>query len=330
MPRSSREPNPSGEAVIRIATRGSELALWQADWVASALRDADSTLEVRTCVVHTTGDRVLDVPLARIGDRGLFTKEVDACLLNGEADLAVHSLKDVPTHLPEGLAVVAICEREDPRDVLLCRAGQESTLSALASGARVGTSSLRRRAQIRAVRPDLEVVDLRGNLNTRVARLGGGACEAIVLAAAGVLRLGWRARISSWLQPPGWLPAAGQGALAVVARADDRRTAALGARLNHRPTAACCAAERAFLRELEGGCQVPIGALASLDGATLRLDGLVSDLDGVRVLRGRWTGAPADAEAVGARLASDLLSRGADDLLAGVRASVGAAAPPAP
>ena len=205
---------------LRIASRGSELALWQSRAVQSALAAADPSLDLEIDVIKTTGDVIQDVPLAKIGDKGLFTKELDVALLSGAADLAVHSLKDVPTRLPEGLSLAAVTRREDPRDVVILPPGRRGGLYYVKSGAKVGTSSLRRRAQLRALRPDLDITDLRGNLNTRLAKLDAGAYDAIVLAAAGVLRLGWAERIGQYLDGPGWLPAVGQGALAVVARAD--------------------------------------------------------------------------------------------------------------
>ncbi len=307
----------------RIASRGSELALWQARAVADVLRASAPEVEVEIRVIRTTGDRILDVPLARIGDRGLFTKEIDAALLSGEADLAVHSLKDVPTRLPEGLHLAAITRREDPRDVLLCRSQYESTLEDLPPGARVGTSSLRRRVQLRALRPDLQVLDLRGNLNTRLAKLDVGEYEAIVLAAAGVLRLGWEERITQYLDPERWLPAVGQGALAVVTRTDHEFTPALLRPLHADATAACVAAERAFLRALEGGCQVPIGALAHLEEERVVLDGLLAHLDGAPLLRERHSGPVRDPERVGDELAATLLERGGDAILAEIRRAAG-------
>ncbi|HEX2091057.1 MAG TPA: hydroxymethylbilane synthase [Longimicrobiaceae bacterium] len=304
---------------VRIASRGSELALWQARAVEGALRAAGPAADVEVRVVRTTGDRILDVPLARIGDKGLFTKEIDEALLRGEADVAVHSLKDVPTRLPEGLVIAAITTREDPRDVLVRRDGAGCGLSELAAGARVGTSSLRRRAQLRALRPDLEVVDLRGNLNTRLAKLDDGEYDAIVLAAAGVLRLGWKARISAYLDPGSWLPAVGQGALAVVTRADDAEARQRMRPLHDPDTADAAGAERAFLHALEGGCQIPIGALGTVSGDLLTLRGLVADLEGSVVLRGEASGPRSDAEAIGRRLALDLVSRGAGEILARIR-----------
>lgn len=307
--------------MIRIVSRGSRLALWQTDAVASALRAADARLEVRVEVIRTTGDRIQDVPLAKIGDKGLFTKELDAAILDGRADLAVHSLKDVPTRIPVGLALAAVSVREDPRDVVLTPLGDRRGWAELPAGARVGTSSLRRRAQLRIVRPDLAAHDLRGNLDTRLARLDRGDFDAILLAAAGVLRLGWRDRIAHFLAPSEWLPAVGQGALAVVAREDQPELRRRLAVVHDAPTAACTSAERAFLRALEGGCQVPIAALATLHSGTLHLDGLVAGLDGSPPLRATERGSPDAAEVIGTCLADRLIQGGARALLAEVRAA---------
>ncbi|MFL5385612.1 MAG: hydroxymethylbilane synthase [Longimicrobiaceae bacterium] len=312
---------------VRIASRGSELALWQARAVEDAIRRAAPDVGVEIRVIRTTGDHVQDVPLAKIGDKGLFTKELDAALLAGEADLAVHSLKDVPTRVPDGLEIVAVSHREDPRDVLILPPGQTGSLATLPPRARVGTSSLRRRAQLGALRPDLEVLDLRGNLNTRLAKLDRGDYDAIVLAAAGVLRLGWEDRIAERLDPSAWLPAVGQGALGVVARAGDGRIRALLADFHDPFTAACTAAERAFLAALEGGCQIPIGALATADDTGLTLHGLVADVEGETVLRdSAWLSAEDyrldsvdGARGVGRRLAARLLEMGAGEVLARVR-----------
>lgn len=315
---------------LRIASRGSELALWQARAVAEALRAVVPEREVEIRIIRTTGDRIQDVPLARIGDRGLFTKEIDAALLSGEADLAVHSLKDVPTRLPEGLRIAAISRREDPRDVLLCRSGVASRLQDLPADARVGTSSLRRRAQLRALRPDMEVVDLRGNLNTRLAKLDAGEYDVIVLAAAGVIRLGWGERVSEYLEPDRWLPAVGQGALAVVARLEDRQMHMQLLALHDTDTAVCTAAERSLLHALEGGCQVPIGALAHVEQDRVVLDGLIADLDGSVVLRERETGSTEDPQRVGERLAERLLRLGGDSILAEIRRAAGPYVPAVP
>lgn len=307
---------------LRIASRGSELALWQSRAVQAALRAADPALAVEIDVVKTTGDVIQDVPLAKIGDKGLFTKELDAALLAGAADLAVHSLKDVPTRLPHGLVLAAVTEREDPRDVLLLPPGGTGNLASLPAGARVGTSSLRRRAQLQALRPDLAVLDLRGNLNTRLAKLDRGDYDAIVLAAAGVLRLGWTDRIAAYLDAPAWLPAVGQGALAVVARADRTDVVERLRMLHDARSAACTAAERALLRALEGGCQVPIGALGRVEGDRVVLHGLVAELDGGRILRVEEAGPVDEAEAVGRRAADALLEEGAGAILDGIRAAL--------
>ncbi|HEX8374737.1 MAG TPA: hydroxymethylbilane synthase [Geminicoccaceae bacterium] len=323
-------------AAVRIASRGSELALWQTRAVEAAIRLAAPGTGVEIRVIRTTGDHVQDLPLAKIGDKGLFTKELDAALLAGDADLAVHSLKDVPTRVPDGLEIVAVSRREDPRDVLLLPPGRAGSLATLPPGARVGTSSLRRRAQLGALRPDLEVVDLRGNLNTRLAKLDRGDYDAIVLAAAGVLRLGWSDRIAERLDPGAWLPAVGQGALGVVARAGDERMRALLADFHDPFTAACTAAERAFLAALEGGCQVPIGALATLHDEGFTLNGLVADADGGTVLRDSvflpmraddgWFQA---VTGLGHTLAVRMLEMGAGEILARVRGEAGRVPEPA-
>lgn len=316
---------------MRIASRGSQLALWQARFVQQALERARPGVGVEIEVIRTTGDRITDVPLSRIGDRGLFTKEIDDALLSGAADLAVHSLKDVPTRLPEGLALAAITEREDPRDVLIGRQGRAVSLADLPAGARVGTSSLRRRAQLRALRPDVEVADLRGNLNTRLAKLDAGEHDAIILAAAGVLRLGWAERIGEWLDAEGWLPAVGQGALAVVVRADRPEVIDRVAGLHHEPTARSVAAERSLLHALQGGCQIPIGALAQHSGdGTLSLAGMVADLDGTRVLRVERRADAASPAALGREVADALLDAGAGEILDQIRRSVGSAPLPPP
>jgi hydroxymethylbilane synthase len=285
--------------LIVIGSRGSQLALWQARWVASRFLDLGE--ETRIEIIKTTGDRVQDVPLGQAGSKGLFTKEIEEALLMGSIDLAVHSLKDVPTALPDGLALAAIPERADVRDALV-----GSTLASLRQGAKVGTGSLRRAAQLRALRPDLEVVDIRGNVDTRLRKLDEGQYEAIVLASAGLTRLGWANRIQHYFSPGEIVPAVGQGALAIETHESKRH---LAARLNHEPTQLAVRAERALLAAMGGGCQVPIGAFAECG----TLQAVVASADGRRLIRGQGTG--ADPEALGQKVAAELFSQGARDLL---------------
>lgn len=308
----------STDAPLRIVSRGSALALWQAHHVRDALARDGSAPEL--VIVRTTGDRVRDVALSRIGDRGLFTREVDDALLEGAADLAVHSAKDVPTVLPAGLAIVAFVEREDPSDVVVIRPDLADGLPALPAGARIGTSSLRRRAQLAARRPDLEVVDLRGNVDTRITRVDEGVVDAAILARAGLARLGRLDQVSETLSAPAWLPAVGQGALALVMREDDARRRRV-ARLDHATTRASVTAERAFLRTLEGGCQVPIGAIATRTGDVLELHGGVFSLDGTDALREAARGPATEPERLGVELADRLLEAGADRILEAVRSA---------
>lgn len=305
--------------VLTIASRGSTLALWQAGHVKRLLEDTHHGLTVHIEIQRTTGDRVTDVPLARIGDKGLFTKEVDRAVVSGEADLAVHSLKDVPTVLEPGLELGAVSAREDPRDSVVFRPGGPTALEELPSGARVGTSSLRRRAQLLALRPDLRVDDLRGNLDTRLARVADGDYDAIMVALAGVRRLGREDAVGQILNPPAWLPAVGQGALGIAIRQGDDDTRSLVAVLDDPATHAATDAERGFLNALEGGCQVPIGALATVDGAELHMYGLVASLDGRDMVRGETRGEAASAGAAGRGLAATLLGRGAEPILEEIR-----------
>jgi hydroxymethylbilane synthase len=311
---------------LRIVTRGSALALWQAHHVRDALARAGHP-PPELVIVRTTGDRIQDVPLSRIGDRGLFTREVDEALYDDRADIAVHSAKDVPTSVAEGLELVAYAEREDPSDVLVARDGR--TLDQLPAGARVGTSSLRRRAQLAALRPDLEIVDLRGNVDTRIERVHQGAVDAAILARAGLLRLDRATEATDILAAPGWLPAVGQGALALVMRAGDASAADVAAALDHAPTRTAVLAERALLRRLEGGCQVPIGALATVSGDALQLDAAVFSLDGATALRASLSTPASRAEQAGEELAARLIADGAEDLLAAIRAT-SASAPAVP
>lgn len=304
---------------LRLGTRGSQLALWQARHVRARLEAANPDVTVHIQTLHTTGDRITDVPLAKIGDKGLFTKELDNAIIDGHVDLAVHSLKDIPTKLADGLVLAAISEREDPRDAYLPAHGRPATLAELPAGARVGTSSLRRRAQLLHYRPDLKVEDLRGNLDTRLQRLGEGRFDAIILALAGVRRLGHEERVGEPLGAPDWLSAVGQGALAITTRKGDAATAALVALLEDPEARDTATAERAFLGALEGGCQIPIGALARIEGDDLVLDGFVASLDGSKYLRDTHRGARKDAAAIGRALAKRLIEKGARKILREVR-----------
>ncbi len=294
---------------MKIGSRGSQLALWQSRWVAGQLGSlgVETTLEI----IRTTGDKITDVPLAKVGTKGLFTKELEDALIERRIDLAVHSLKDMPTDLPPGLTLAAVPEREDPRDAIV-----GARLADLPAGARVGTSSLRRAAQLRAVRPDLQVESVRGNLDTRLRKLDEGQYEAIVLAAAGLRRLGWAARIAELLEPGLMCPAVGQGALAIETRNGTDAAAAICARLTHTPTLLCVQAERAVLRALGGGCQVPIGAHASIgaDGR-MNLAAVVASPDGGQVIAHHLQGSAADAERLGGEMAQHLLANGARGIL---------------
>ncbi len=321
-----RTVNPEPRTVV-IGTRGSQLALWQANHVADRLRAAFPDLGIRLETIRTTGDKIGDVPLARVGGKALFVKEIEEALLDHRVDLAVHSMKDVPTDLPAGLVIAAVTAREDPRDVLVSRTG--ARFADLPRGARVGTSSLRRQAQLLHHRPDLTILPLRGNLDTRLRKLAEEGLDAVVLAAAGLRRLGWMDRITEFLPPEVCLPAIGQGALGIEIRvpsgwADPGPPGAATARvkiLDDPQTHAAVLAERAFLRRLEGGCQVPFAAHAVIRDGELRLQGLVASPDGAQLIRGERHGRQEDAEAVGTLLAEELLSRGAGEI---IRALVGA------
>jgi hydroxymethylbilane synthase len=291
-----------------IGSRGSALALWQARWVQGRLAELGRGAEIR--IIRTTGDRITDVPLARAGGKGLFTKEIEEALLAGEIDLAVHSLKDLPTELPAGLAIAAVPEREDPRDAVVGR-----RLSELSPGAAAGTSSLRRSAQLKRLRPDLVIESVRGNVDTRLRKLDEGQFEAILLASAGLRRLGCEGRIAELLEPEQMCPAAGQGALAIETR-EEGEARALCVRLEHAETRSAVNAERSVLRALGGGCQVPIGAHARVGGGRLRLLALVISADGAESVGDSEEGEAADAEQVGRSLGERLLAAGAARLLA--------------
>ncbi|MDX1335340.1 MAG: hydroxymethylbilane synthase, partial [Gammaproteobacteria bacterium] len=298
------------ERLIRIATRNSALALWQAEDVASRLKQAHEGLEVELVSMKTRGDKILDTPLAKIGGKGLFVKELEQGMLEGRADIAVHSMKDVPMEFPEGLGLSVILEREDPRDAYV--SNTYKSLADLPAGAKVGTSSLRRQTQISARFPELEILSLRGNVNTRLAKLDAGDYDAIILAGAGLIRLGFEDRISKFLTPEESLPAIGQGAVGIECRVDDEETQALLSVLDHHDTHTRVAAERAFNHRLHGGCQVPIAGYSLLEGDEIWLRGLVGSPDGSEVVRGEIRGPRTEAEALGVTLADDLLSRGAD------------------
>lgn len=300
-------------APLRIATRQSPLALWQANFVADALRTAHPGLQVELVTMVTRGDKILDTPLAKIGGKGLFVKELETAMLEDRADIAVHSMKDVPMAFPEGLGLAVICEREDPRDAFV--SNHHDSLDTLPQGAVVGTSSLRRQCQLRRLRPDLVIRDLRGNVNTRLAKLDAGEYDALILASAGLIRLGFSARIRQALPEVQLLPAVGQGAVGIECRLDDARTLALLAPLNHDDTATRVLAERAMNTALQGGCQVPIAGFAVLDGEQLHLEGRVGSLDGRELIQDKVSGARRDAEALGRELAERLLSAGAARIL---------------
>lgn len=287
--------------------------MWQAEHVAAALRQAHPGLAVEILGMTTQGDKILDTPLAKIGGKGLFVKELEQGMLNGEADIAVHSMKDVPVELPEGLHLAVILEREDPRDAFV--SNHHASLVSLPEGARVGTSSLRRQCQLADRRPDLEIVPLRGNVNTRLRKLDDGEYDAIILAAAGLLRLGFAERIRSFIDTDDSLPAIGQGAIGIECRSDDARINALLAPLHHADTAACVRAERAMNHRLEGGCQVPIGGHATLADGELFLRGLVGTVDGSEIVRAEIRGPQAQAEQLGKSLAEELLEHGAAQIL---------------
>jgi hydroxymethylbilane synthase len=310
---------------VRIGSRGSELALWQARWVQQELRARDSASEIVIEIIKTTGDNILDSPLSAIGDKGLFTGEIENSLLAGEIDLAVHSLKDLPTELPEGLMIGAICEREDVRDVFIPHPHNPCTkLLGQPPGSRIATGSLRRKCQLLNLRPDFEIIDLRGNLDTRLRKLEVSDWAGMMLAQAGVIRLGWTEIIGDIIEADIILPAVGQGALGIEVRIGDARIARRVSPLTHLPTYQATTAERALLRRLEGGCQVPIGAYGRVqskgrEGPELRLDAVVGSLNGQTLVRGKMHGNPREAESIGRRLAETLLAMGADRILHAIR-----------
>lgn len=303
---------------LTIGSRGSKLALWQAEWIKAQLEGPATDAEISIRIIKTTGDEMKSAPLAIIGGQGVFTKEIEEALLDRRIDLAVHSLKDLPTAIPDGLVLAAITRREDPRDALIVRRGlapSDNSIEGLTQNALVGTSSPRRRAQLKHLRPDLSLVELRGNVDTRLRKLDAGEYDAVILAAAGLQRLGAGDRISSFIPTDTMVPAVGQGALAVEARAGDHEILQLLRSLEDQATRACCTAERALLSELGGGCQLPIAAHATASGQTLTLIGLVASTDGRQIVRDQISGAAGEAELLGQELATRLLERGAGELL---------------
>lgn len=312
-------PTGRQSRALRIATRQSKLALWQAEHVASLLRAAQPGLEVLLVPMQTQGDRVLDRTLAAVGGKGLFVKELESALAEHRADIAVHSMKDVPTTLPEGMALAAMLPRADARDAFLSI--DHPNFAALPVGARVGTSSPRRQCQLKQLRPDIEVVTLRGNVDTRIRRLEEGRYAAILLANAGLARLGATTHIRELMEVDRCVPAVGQGIIGIECRADDKQTRDLVVPLNHVQTEICLDAERSFARRLEGSCQSPIAGYAELTGDSVTLRGLVGSPDGQRIYRGTVTGPPSQAATLGIELANQLLAQGADRLLQELRST---------
>ncbi len=300
-------------ASLKIGTRGSKLALWQANWVRAELEKAHPDIMVELVIIKTKGDKIQDVPLAKVGGKGLFVKEIEEALLDGRIDLAVHSMKDMPGDIPPGLCIGPVPERELPMDVLI--SGNGKKLTGLEKGATIGTSSLRRSAQLLNLRPDIRIIPLRGNLDTRLRKLDEGQMDAIVLAAAGIRRLGLENRVTEYLDPAHMLPAVAQGALCIEIRESDTDTESLIGILNHPETRAVVLGERAFLRRLEGSCQIPVAGYGTLENGYFTLNGLVANLDGTVVLK-ESSGGPADqAREIGIELAEKLLSMGADRIL---------------
>ena len=298
---------------IHIGTRGSRLALWQANWVKTALEARHTSLYADLVIIKTTGDKILDAPLAKVGGKGLFVKEIEASLLDGRIDLAVHSMKDMPAAIPAGLCIGAVPERETPVDVLISKNG--IPLAELKTGARVGTGSLRRAAQLKHVRPDIVIVPLRGNLETRLRKLETENLDAIVLAAAGIKRLGFEDRVSEYLNESVMLPAVGQGALCIEIREDDPEIKECVGALDHKETRVTVLGERAFLNRLEGSCQIPVAGFGRHIGNNYVLQGLVADIEGDTVIRDSLSGDMAESEKIGVMLADRLLAKGAKEIL---------------
>lgn len=308
--------NQTSSNILRIATRKSKLALWQAEYVKAELKKYHPEVEVELVTFTTQGDIILDTPLAKIGGKGLFVKELEAAMLDGRADIAVHSMKDVPMEFPEGLGLSVICPRENPTDAFV--SNHFKAFADLPQGAHVGTSSLRRQCQLLAARPDLKVTSLRGNVQTRLGKLDNGDYDAIILASAGLIRLELTERIAEYIDDTVSLPAGGQGAVGIECRNDDEKTKALLACLHHEDTASRVLAERALNRRLEGGCQVPIACYATLEDGQLHLRGLVGSEDGSEIIRAESNGPAVDCEQLGIKVAEELLSKGAGRILSDV------------
>ena len=302
-----------GEKEITIGTRGSKLALWQANYIKTSLLDKDPSISIKIEIIKTKGDKILDVPLAAVGGKGLFVKEIEEALLDGRIDMAVHSMKDMPAEIPEGLCIGSVPEREDPCDVLISKAG--TPLSGLKRGANIGTSSLRRSAQLRHIRPDIHIVPLRGNIDTRIKKLDTENLDAVILAGAGVKRMNYEEKVSERLDFSIMLPAVGQGALCIETRNDDLFISPFAEMLDHQDTHSVVKGERAFLKRLEGSCQVPVAALGRIENSVFAIEGLVADLDGGTVIRESLKGPIEGAEETGIALADKLLEMGAGDIL---------------
>jgi hydroxymethylbilane synthase len=307
---------------VVIGTRGSELALWQATWIEQELKKLYPSLTVETVVIKTTGDKILDSPLSKIGDKGLFTKEIEKALLDNEIDLAVHSLKDVPTQLTPGLTLGAISKREDIRDVFISHPQKKhAAFNAVPQGGKIATGSLRRKCQLLQHRPDLTIIDVRGNLKTRREKLEQSDWDGMLLANAGVARLGWTSMVTEIFSPEFILPAVGQGALGIEIRENDTELLKLIAPLSHNETTVATTGERALLRHLEGGCQIPIGTYGRIESGSFKLEAMVGSLDGKKIVRGSIQGKPEESAALGVSLAKELLSKGAKEILDEIRKS---------
>lgn len=304
--------------ILRIATRQSPLALWQAEFVKAELEQIHTDLTVELVPMVTRGDKILDTPLAKIGGKGLFVKELELAMLENRADIAVHSMKDVPMEFPDGLGLSVICEREDPRDAFV--SNHYKDIDSLPLGATVGTCSLRRQCQLKAKRPDIKILDLRGNVGTRLSKLDEGQYDAIILASAGLKRLGLSQRIAHEIEPDWMLPAGGQGAVGIECRTDDQKTLDYLAPLNHPTTASRVIAERAVNNKLQGGCQVPIGVFATINQQSIHIKGLVGEVDGSRMIQDEISGDVTDAEPLGIELAEKLLAAGAGEILQAIGA----------